>query len=428
MKPFLSKIVNGLKKVVVLVSIPITSMLDAVIAFLPLVFWMVFNALDKLILWTAKTLQWLIPKLIDVILRAVIVIKRLIRVINHFGLRVWNALPPSVQRALTPLGVIARPVWRTLAWVLRSLEKLLHIVMRDVQTLRRTIFQTWKAIKAKRGLDDQSIGKSKQELAEHYSAEAIHTRFNQRVEDFKETSEQQLGAFWADLQKLWQRYQDMRSGRSQHRTVAELSPLTQERNTILVASIIINVLALAFPLLMLQLYDRILPHQSADTLTIFAFGVGLAVCLESIIRVLRSYTTAWISARFEHRAYLSLTDRLLAEPLHDFERKGTGAVMEEFKSVSSLKYHYSGQTFQQLMDLPFTALYVLIVFLISPWVGLLLLTGYSIFIFITWKNGREDPALIKEQKEGDLRRANFLNEILKNVHTLKSMTREALML
>ena len=428
MKPFLSKIVNGLKKVILLVSIPITGMLDAVIAFLPLVFWMVFNALDKLILWTAKTLQWLMPKLIDVIYRAVGVIKQLIRAMNHFGVRIWNALPSFLQKALTPLGVIAKPVWRTLAWVLKSLEKLLHIVLRDIQTLRRTIFETWKAIKAKRGLDDQRIGKSKQELAEHYSAEAIHARFNQRFEEFKHTSEQQLGAFGSDLQKLWIRYQDMRSGRSQHRTVADLSPLTQERNTILVASIIINVLALAFPLLMLQLYDRILPHQSADTLTIFAVGVGLAVCLESIIRVLRSYTTAWIAARFEHRAYLSLTDRLLAEPLHDCERKGTGAVMEEFKSVSSLKYHYSGQTFQQLMDLPFTVLYVLIVFLISPWVGLLLLTGYSIFIFITWKNGREDPDLIKEQKEGDLRRANFLNEILKNVHTLKSMTMEALML
>jgi len=36
--------------------------------------------------------------------------------------------------------------------------------------------------------------------------------------------------------------------------------------------------------------------------------------------------------------------------------------------------------------------------------------------------------LIKEQKQADLRRANFLSETLGNVHTLKSMTMESLML
>jgi len=235
-------------------------------------------------------------------------------------------------------------------------------------------------------------------------------------------------AFSADMLKLQDRIKQLRNPTQAQRSVGSLSPFIGERSTIIAASIIINILALAFPLLMLQLYDRILPHQSLDTLTIVAFAVAIAIALESVVRVVRSYTTAWISARFEHRAMIAIAERALAEPLHDFERKGTGTVMDEFKSVSALKYHYSGQTFQQLMDLPFTVFYVLIVMILSPWVGLLLIAGYSIFIFITWKNGREDPEIIKEQKQADLRRANFLNETLGNVHTLKSMTMESLML
>ena len=244
----------------------------------------------------------------------------------------------------------------------------------------------------------------------------------------KASSILQLQAFSSDIKKLQSRFTQFRNPTREQKAVGQLSPFMDEKSTIIASSIVINLLALAFPLLMLQLYDRILPHQSLETLALIAVAVGMAVAIESIMRVVRSYTTAWISARFEHKAMLAVTERALAEPLHDFERKGTGTVMDDYKSVSTLKYHYSGQTFQQLMDLPFTILYVLIVFILSPWVGLLLTVGYAVFVFITWKNGREDPILIKEQKQADLRRANFLNETLTNVHTLKSMTMESLML
>ncbi|NDY84373.1 ATP-binding cassette domain-containing protein [Orrella sp. NBD-18] len=220
----------------------------------------------------------------------------------------------------------------------------------------------------------------------------------------------------------------LQSSSSAESKVSVLSPFKGERSTIMLASIVINLLALAFPLLMLQLYDRILPNQSIDTLTLVAGTVAFAVAVEAILRIARSYSTAWISARFEHRAMMAVAERFLAEPLHQFERKGTGALMDRFKSISTLKYHYSGQTFQQLMDLPFTVLYVLIVLLMSPWLGLLLIVGYSIFSAITWNKSQDFPELVKEQKNADLRRSNFLNETLNNVHTLKSMTMESLML
>ena len=252
--------------------------------------------------------------------------------------------------------------------------------------------------------------------------------FKEHQHQLQKTTLEQWQAFSADMRNLRIRIGQFRNPTDEQRTVGDLSPFEGEKSTIIASSIVINILALAFPLLMLQIYDRILPHQSIDTLGLIAVGVGIAVAVESVIRAVRSYTTAWVSARFEHKAMLAVTERALAEPLHEFERKGTGTVMDDYKSVSTLKYHYSGQTFQQLMDLPFTALYVLIVFILSPWIGLLLTAGYAVFVFITWKNGHDDPILIKEQKKTDSRRANFLNETLSNVHTLKSMTMESLML
>ncbi|WP_304724457.1 peptidase domain-containing ABC transporter [Polynucleobacter sp.] len=234
--------------------------------------------------------------------------------------------------------------------------------------------------------------------------------------------------FAEEIHVLSLRIHEIRNQTKMQKLVGMLSPFDSEKKTILAASIVINLLALAFPLLMLQLYDRILPHQSMDTLGLFAIAVGLAVALESITRVARAYTTAWVSARFEHKAMMEVAERILVEPLHEFERLGTGAVMENFKSISSLKYHYSGQTYQQLMDLPFTLFYLLIIYILNIWIGVLVTVGYAAFVFIAWKMGRNDPILIKQQKMADLRRSNFLNETLNNVHTMKSMSMESLML
>ncbi|MFO7746459.1 MAG: ATP-binding cassette domain-containing protein [Orrella sp.] len=197
--------------------------------------------------------------------------------------------------------------------------------------------------------------------------------------------------------------------------------------TIILASCGINLLALALPLLMLQLYDRILPFQSLDTLTLLAATVLLAVLIESFLRAVRAYITSWVAARFEHRAMNAAVNRTLAEPLHQFEKKGTGLFMDRFRSITTLKYHYSGQSFQQLLDLPFTFLYIAVAFLISPWIGLLLICGYTVFALITLFRGRGFTDLVKEQKEVDARRGNFLTETVTNIHTLKSMTLESLM-
>ncbi|MBJ7380371.1 MAG: ATP-binding cassette domain-containing protein [Polynucleobacter sp.] len=394
----------------------------------PLVFWGLINGLEKVSHFLSRIFSSIAPKLVSAFSKTNSAISTVGSDLKDFSSEVWGWLPKPIQVTMSTLGLLFEPIWRPLVWLIKMLAKLIGLIVNDVIGFVNYIAKLWNSFKEKLGLNRISFADRKQEVLKVYSAEAIHQRFSQSYEAAKLQKKKEFESFRVDLAEVIQRFKSKPSENKDHHLIAQLSPFAQERNMILVSSIIINILALAFPLLMLQLYDRILPRQSSDTLIVFAFGVGIAIAIESIVRVLRSAVTAWISARFEHRAYLAYANRLLAQPLHEFERKGTGAVMEDFKSISTLKYHYSGQTYQQMLDLPFTFLYVLIIFLISPWVGLLLIAGYSFFVFITWTKGQQDPVLIKEQKEADLRRANFLNEILKNVHTLKSMTMEALML
>ena len=62
---------------------------------------------------------------------------------------------------------------------------------------------------------------------------------------------------------------------------------------VLSASIFINLLGLALPLGILQVYDRIVPHAAKSTLAYLVIGICGILILETILRISRSYVIAW---------------------------------------------------------------------------------------------------------------------------------------
>lgn len=417
-----------LKQAIRLISIPVLGAIEALIAAVLMAIFMIFRLAEGVASLISNHLAPLLIKM-----------KQFLASLIQIGVewakafhRYTNEDDPQSSKPrgwfLKSLNLLLTPVYLLSKFIYQSLNKLNEVVSKDLASLFNVVAQQWNALSQRYQLNQANTAEGRKKFTEQYSASDLDEKYRHFIGTRFTQFQAEWALFTAELIQVWKQTKQIYQNKKVRDSVDQLSAFMQERNNIVVASVLINILALAFPLLMLQLYDRILSHRSVDTLVVFCVAVGVAVALEAIIRIFRSYSTAWISARFEHQGYVSLTSRYLAEPINEFERKGTGSILEEYKSISTLRYHYSGQTFQQLMDLPFTALYVLIIFFISPLIGIVLLTGYTAFIFITWKNGLSYPAIIKEQKEMDLRRGNLLTEILKNVHTMKSMTMESLML
>jgi ATP-binding cassette subfamily B protein len=193
---------------------------------------------------------------------------------------------------------------------------------------------------------------------------------------------------------------------------------------VIAAGLVINLLGLSFPLLMLQLYDRILPSQSLSTLTLFVVGIAIALCLEALTMMARSSLTAWIAAKFEHAAMTQAMSRFFREPIQNFEQKGTGEITHTLKSISGLKSLYAGSSYQQLSDLPFSLLYVLIIMIINPLLGQVLLVAQVCFAGFSWWFSQLNVTLMTNKAAADQRRGNFIHETLNNIHTIKSMTME----
>lgn len=195
-----------------------------------------------------------------------------------------------------------------------------------------------------------------------------------------------------------------------------------------VVSLFLNLLALALPLTLLQVYDRIIPNASTGTLGMLVLGVLIAILLESLLRLARSYVTGWIGARFEHMSGVAALERLLSGRIEEIEKQGAGAQLERLNALSQIRDFYSGQAMLTLLDLPFVLIYLSLILLLAGWVVLIPIAMSAIFFMMALRLGERLRAAIKERMTSDDRRLDFVMEVLRGIHTVKSMAMEALML
>ena len=210
-------------------------------------------------------------------------------------------------------------------------------------------------------------------------------------------------------------------------SLSNLSTLKSNMFDLVVASFFLNILGLAMPMSLLQVYDRILPNKSTGTMVLLLLGVLGALLLETVLTFCRSWVTGWIGARFEHKAGCEALRRLTMTSIDNFEKEGSGVHLERINSLGTVRDFYAGQALLTLLDLPFALIYLALVFFMGNWlvlVPVVLLAAFGATALVVGKALRE---AIQRRMTADDRRFNFLIEVLGGIHSVKAMAMEAQM-
>ncbi len=215
--------------------------------------------------------------------------------------------------------------------------------------------------------------------------------------------------------------------KSYNRFVRPMRRLMFHRFDVLLASLALNLLTLALPLVVLQVYDRIIPGNSTDTFSFMVLGLVCVVLLDGGLRFLRTYTTTWAGTRFEHAAAVGACETFLGSEIQDFETIPPGVQMERFNAIDALRDHQSGQGLISFTELPFALLFVGLIYLIA---GPLVLAPVGVCtiaaLFALWLGYSLDK-IIKKRNELDEDRYNFIFQVLNGIHSVKGLGMEALM-
>ncbi|WP_288348717.1 ABC transporter transmembrane domain-containing protein [uncultured Thalassospira sp.] len=209
--------------------------------------------------------------------------------------------------------------------------------------------------------------------------------------------------------------------------IGTLSHLRTGRFSLLIAALVINLLSLALPITLLQVYDRVLPHNSIPTLTLLILGVLGALLIEAVLRLGRAYISSLSAAKFEHESSQKAVGHLLSASLIDYDKTAPGLHLQRLNSLNLLRDFYSGQAIGAIVDLPFVVLFLALIaviggVLVAVPVGILLAFFLTAMIL-----GHQLRAALDKRSQSDERRYNFIIETLTGIHTIKSMAMENLM-
>ncbi|MGV8855166.1 MAG: ABC transporter transmembrane domain-containing protein [Devosia sp.] len=196
---------------------------------------------------------------------------------------------------------------------------------------------------------------------------------------------------------------------------------------IFAASVSANVLAFALPLMMLQIYDRVIPHKGYETLSVLTIGVIVAIGLELVLRTTRAHLMALAGDAFERDTQARLFERLLKSDLSVVEQHSTGVYMDQISSIDRIRDFRHGETAIATLDLPFAALFLCVVVVVSPVLAGAILVFTLAAMLVIRRLQTHAMALAEKRQEIDRRRFSFLIEVLEGIESIKSFSLEGFM-
>lgn len=196
---------------------------------------------------------------------------------------------------------------------------------------------------------------------------------------------------------------------------------------IALASLMTNLLALALPLGMLQIFDRVLKNQSLDTLAVLAFGIVVMMVLEEVLKGVNATITNWLGARFKHSISLQVLNKFFEIPARLFSQEEPGAYAEKMQTASKIADVYSGSALLVLLDLPFVLIFLGVIWMIAGSLVIVPMVLIAFFIVATLFFGRWMYQQIVLRDINDERRISFLTEVLAGILSIKTMSLESIM-
>ncbi len=192
------------------------------------------------------------------------------------------------------------------------------------------------------------------------------------------------------------------------------------------ASVVVNSIAVASSLFVMNVYDRVIPNNAYETLWVLAAGVTLAYFFDFLLRSLRSHFVDLAGRNADVVLSSKLIDKVLSMRM-DAKPESTGALVNNLREFESLREFFSSSTFLACIDIPFLLLFfLLLAFIGGPLVLLPLgampvLLGAGVWLQITARRSAEKSYRHNMQKNA------LLVEMVNGLETVKGCMAESRM-
>ncbi len=221
---------------------------------------------------------------------------------------------------------------------------------------------------------------------------------NRKVEDPK-------GWFWGTIFSSWKLYIE-----------------------VLIAAMMINIFAIASPLFVMNVYDRVVPNNAIETLWVLAIGITLVLSFDFLLKLLRGYLVDMAGKTADTRIASRLFQQMLGMKMAH-RPASAGGLANTLREFESLREFFTSTTITSLVDLPFIFLFLIVIKIISGSWLMALVPFTMVFLVVIMGSIIQMPMrrMIQEtQKEAQQKHA-ILIEAISGIETIKATASEGKM-
>jgi len=180
---------------------------------------------------------------------------------------------------------------------------------------------------------------------------------------------------------------------------------------VMLASFLINLLALVGIVFSMQVYDRVIPAQSYPTLYVLYAGVIISVVFTYILRVGRDHVTDLLGKRADMR----VSDRVFGHALrlrNSVVPRSTGTFISQLRELEAIREMVTSTTVTAIVDMPFFLLFLLVMAIIAP--QLAWIAPVAVLLMVL-------PGLLSQKKLAKLAQQALKESTLRNAVLVESV-------
>jgi ATP-binding cassette, subfamily B, bacterial HlyB/CyaB len=151
---------------------------------------------------------------------------------------------------------------------------------------------------------------------------------------------------------------------------------------VLVASLFLQLFALATPIFFQFVVDKVLVHKAMSTLVVLVLGMVALGLFEAMLQFLRAYTLGHTTNRIGVELGRRLFHHLFRLPLAYFETCAAGQTAARMRELETIRSFLTGQGLTSLLDLVFTLAFIGVMFIYSVKLTLVVLASIPAYLLI----------------------------------------------
>ncbi len=187
-----------------------------------------------------------------------------------------------------------------------------------------------------------------------------------------------------------------------------------------VASLIINFLALAVSLFSMQVYDRVIPTGNSATLVVLASGVGLVIIFEAVMKFSRAKVMDNMVVGLDQNLSRDIFERLLRVRV-DQMPASVGSLAAQLRGYEQVRSFFTASTLFTLVDLPMSAIFIVVIaFIGSPWIALVPVVAAFIGIMLGLNARKKINAIAGAGAQDSYKKTGILVEAVEGMETIKA--------